>query len=132
MPNNDIWIPCLAYCCAVLFLPKGCSTVAPVLAQDFVTLKIDTDRMTGGNAILKQYSATQQGIPWFVFLDGDGKAIIDSTDPNKGNVGFPATDSEIAWFKVMLEKVARRITGDDIEMLTKSLVAFRDVKLPRR
>ena len=108
------------------------NTVAPVLAKDFVTLKIDTDRMTGGNAILKQYSAKQQGIPWFVFLDGDGKAIIDSTDPKKSNIGFPATDAEIAWFKVMLEKVARRITREDIEMLQQSLVAFRDVKLPRR
>jgi hypothetical protein len=108
------------------------NTVAPVLAKDFVALKIDTDRMTGGNAILKQYSAKQQGIPWFVFLDGDGKAIIDSTDPKKGNIGFPASDVEIAWFKVMLEKVARRITRADIEMLQQSLVAFRDVKLPRR
>ena len=67
-----------------------------------------------------------------MFLDGDGKAIIDSMDPNSGNVGFPAADSEIAWFKVMLEKVAKRITREDIEMLAQSLVAFRDVKLPQR
>jgi hypothetical protein len=106
--------------------------IAPVLAKDFVTLKIDTDRMTGGNDILKRYSDKQEGIPWFVFVGGDGKAIIDSSDPENGNVGFPAQDSEIAWFKVMLEKVAKRITPADIGMLTKSLVAFRDVKLPPR
>lgn len=108
------------------------NTVAPVLAKDFVTLKIDTDRMTGGHDLLKRYLAKEEGIPWFVFLDGDGKAIIDSADPNSGNIGFPAQDSEIAWFKVMLEKVARRMTSQDIEMLTKSLVDFRDVKLPPR
>ena len=106
--------------------------IAPVLAKDFVTLKIDTDRMTGGNDVLKRYCAKSEGIPWFVFVDGDGKAIIDSSDPENGNVGFPAQDSEIAWFKVMLERVAKRITPADIEMLTKSLVAFRDVKLPAR
>jgi hypothetical protein len=79
------------------------------------------------------YSCSKEaGIPWFVFLDGDGKAVIDSTDPDNGNVGFPAADSEIAWFKVMLEKVAKRITREDIEMLAQSLVAFRDVKLPQR
>jgi hypothetical protein len=106
--------------------------IAPVLAKDFVTLKIDTDRMIGGSDVLKRYSAASQGIPWFVFLDGDGKEIINSTDPEHGNIGFPAQDSEIAWFKVMLEKAAKRITPADIEMLTKSLVAFRDVKLPSR
>lgn len=108
------------------------NTVAPVLAKDFVTLKIDTDRMTRGNDLLKRYCAKEEGIPWFVFADGDGKAIIDSTDPNGGNIGFPAQDSEIAWFKIMLQKVAKRISSDDIEMLAKSLVAFRDVKLPSR
>ena len=106
--------------------------IAPVLAKDFVALKIDTDRMIGGSDVLKRYLAASQGIPWFVFVDGDGKAIIDSTDPNNSNIGFPAQDFEIAWFKVMLEKVARRITPAEIEMLTKSLVAFRDVKLPSR
>jgi len=108
------------------------NTVAPVLAKDFVTLKIDTERMTGGEAILKRYSAKEQGIPWSVFLDGDGKALIDSTEPEEGNIGFPETDQEIAWFKVMLGKVARRITRAEIEMLTKSLVAFREVRLPQR
>jgi hypothetical protein len=93
-----------------------------------------TEGITGPlvRAVLKHFSLKQEGIPWFVFLDGDGKAIIDSMDPNKGNVGFPAQDSEIAWFKVMLEKVAKRITREDIEMLAQSLVAFRDVKLPQR
>ncbi len=103
--------------------------VNAVLAKDFVTLKIDTERMTGGEELLKRYCKKSEGIPWFVFVDGDGNAIIDSSDPENGNVGFPAQDSEIAWFKVMLEKVAKRITPADIEMLTRSLVAFRDVKL---
>ena len=100
-----------------------------MLAKDFVTLMIDQDRMVGGNDMLKRYCAKPGGIPWFVFLDGDGTAIINSSDPNGGNIGFPAKDSEIAWFKIMLGKVAKRMTGEDIEMLTKSLVAFRDVKL---
>lgn len=108
------------------------NTVAPILAKDFVSVKIDTDRMTGGNDVLKRYSQKAEGIPWFVFLDGDGKAIITSTDPDNGNIGFPAQDSEIAYFKVMLEKVAGRMTKEDIDTLIKSLVAFRDVKLPAR
>jgi hypothetical protein len=106
--------------------------VAPVLAKDFVDVKIDQDRMVGGQDLLKRYCKTPSGIPWFVFLDGDGKAIIDSTDPDNGNIGFPAQDFEIAHFRKMVEKVATRITPAEIDMLAKSLVAFRDVKLPAR
>ena len=106
--------------------------VAPVLAKDFVTLKLDTDRMTGANDILQRYQQKAGGIPWFVFVDPDGKGIITSDDPERGNVGFPAQDFEIAHFKVMLQKVAKGITADEIEALGTSLAAFRDVKLPAR
>jgi hypothetical protein len=106
--------------------------IAPVLAKDFVALKLDTDRMTGANDILKRFQQKPGGIPWFVFIDGDGKPIITSDDPEGRNIGFPAEDSEIAHFKVMLQKVAKNITRDEIEALGKSLVAFRDVKLPPR
>jgi len=104
--------------------------IAPVLAKDFVTLKLDQDRMIGANDVLKRYAKVQGGIPWFAFIDGDGKVIITSDDPVNGNIGFPAQDSEIAHFKKMLQKVAKRITPEEIEMLGKSLVAFRDVTLP--
>src|SRR5512142_2984449 len=105
--------------------------VSPVLAKDFVSLEIDTERTAGGKELRARYDRKDGGgIPWSVFIDGDGRPIIDSTDPAHGNIGFPAEDFEIAHFKVMLEKVARRITSADIDFLAKSLVAFRDVKLP--
>jgi len=104
--------------------------VAPVLAKDFVDLKIDRDRMTGGSALMKRYSPKSDGIPWFVFIGPDGKPVVDSNDPKHGNIGFPAQDFEIAHFKVMLERVAKQMTREEIEFLTKSLVAFRDVTLP--
>lgn len=106
--------------------------VAPILAKDFVDLKIDTDRMTAGKEVLARYNAKPGGIPWFVFIGPDGTPVITSDDPARGNIGFPAQDFEIAHFKVMLEKVAKQITREDIDFLAKSLVAFRDVKLPPR
>lgn len=106
--------------------------VAAVLAKDFVDVKIDTDRMTGGEDVRKRFARQPGGIPWFVFLDGNGKPIITSDDPDGGNIGFPTSDPEIAYFKRMIQKVAKNITASDIEMLEKSLVAFREVKLPQR
>lgn len=94
--------------------------VAPILAREFVSLKLEADRMTGGKEILKRYQPTEAGIPWFVFLDGDGKAIATSDGP-KGNVGFPAQPHEIAHFRTMLEGAKRKLTGADIDALIASL-----------
>ncbi len=89
--------------------------------------------MVGGRDMANRYRKQGSGLPWFLVLDGDGKVLITSDDPETGNnIGFPAADSEIAHFKVMLTKVAKNITQDEIEALVKSLVAFRDVKLPPR
>jgi hypothetical protein len=94
--------------------------VAPVLAKEFVTLKIDFDRAKGAKEIEKRYIDKEQGLPWFAFLDGDGKALIHSTGP-KGNTGFPAQPEEIAHFKTMLETVKRHLTDADIAFLVTSL-----------
>jgi hypothetical protein len=100
--------------------------VSGVLARDFVTLMIDIDRMAGGNELLIRYAKANQGIPWFVFLDRDGTPIVDSMAPGTGNIGFPAEEHEIAYFRTMLEKVARRMTRADIDLLIKSLRGRND------
>ena len=96
--------------------------VAPVLAKEFVSLKIEADRMVGGKEILKRYQANEGGIPWFVFLDGDGTAVVTSDGP-KGNVGFPAAPHEIAHFRTMLERAKRKLSDADIAALVASLEA---------
>jgi hypothetical protein len=94
--------------------------VAPVLAKEFVNLKLDFDRAKGAKEIEKRYIEKEQGLPWFAFLDGDGNALIHSTGP-KGNVGFPAQPDEIAYFRTMLEKVQKHLTDAEIAFLVKSL-----------
>jgi hypothetical protein len=94
--------------------------VAPLLAKEFVFAKIDYDRAKGAKEIEKRYIDKEQGLPWFAFLDGDGKALINSTGP-KGNTGFPAQPEEIAHFKTMLETVKKRLTDAEIAFLVTSL-----------
>ncbi len=55
--------------------------VAPLLAKEFVFAKLDFDRAKGAKEIEKRYIDKEQGLPWFAFLDGDGKALIHSTGP---------------------------------------------------
>jgi thiol-disulfide isomerase/thioredoxin len=95
--------------------------VAPVLGKDFVDVKIDVDRMTGGKKLLARYRPEGKGgIPWFVMLDAKGKEIVTSDGP-KGNVGFPAAAHEIDHFVAMLKKAKRRLTDKEIDALRKSL-----------
>ncbi len=95
--------------------------VAPVLAKEFVAVKIDWDRMAGARDLLKPSDGKAPGLPWFAFVDGDGKVLVDSIAPATGNVGFPAKDVEYAHFKVMLEKVKRHLSDEDIARLIVSL-----------
>src|SRR5512140_354503 len=94
--------------------------IAPIIEKQFINLKIDSDRMTGGQALLKKYQEKGGGIPWFVVLDDEAKPLVTSDGP-KGNVGFPAQPYEIEYFKVMLDKVNRQLTDQDISVLIKSL-----------
>ena len=103
--------------------------VAPVLAKDFVALKIDQDRMVGGKDMLARYCKKPGGIPWFVFLDGDGKVLITSDDPDSGNIGYPGGDVEEPQFRRMLQTVVKRITPAEIDALIKSAKAFTNAKL---
>jgi hypothetical protein len=102
--------------------------VERLLAKEFVTLKIDIDRMTGGTELQKRYCPKDMGIPWFVFLDDAGAAIVTSVTDDGKNVGFPWEDFEIAHFKAMLQKAATRLTPADIDALIESLIAFRGKK----
>ncbi len=103
--------------------------VHEILDAAFVDVKIDTDRNPGGDALLEEYSkGNNGGIPWFVFLDpssGEIEIVADSTGP-EGNVGFPYSDEEIAWFGKMLNSAKSHLTVDASTALTESLRANRE------
>ena len=97
--------------------------MTPIISRDFVDVKLDLSRMTGADTILKKYKPDQSGgIPWFVFLDGKGNAIVTSDGP-KGNIGYPAAPEEIEHFITMLQKAARKIGPEQIEAIEATLKA---------
>lgn len=99
--------------------------IAPILQKEFVDCKVDTDRMTGGEAMLKGYRkdaglGESGGIPWFVFQDGDGAVLTHSEGPT-GNTGFPYQPEDVEHFGTMLKKAKLHLVDADIEALLKSL-----------
>ena len=101
---------------------------AAALQKEFIPVKIDIDRMTGGKDVIESYpNAKNQGIPWFVFMEPDGKELADSNGP-KGNIGCPNADEEIDFFLETIRKIAKTLKDDDLAALKKSLLAHRAKK----
>jgi thiol-disulfide isomerase/thioredoxin len=99
--------------------------IAALLGKAFVEVKIDTERTLGGAELLEKVRQSRgDGIPWFVFLDAQGKELACSVGPS-GNIGCPAADDEIAWFLEMLKKAAPSLTAADLATIQASLVANR-------
>jgi thioredoxin-related protein len=91
--------------------------IAAVLGPDFVDAKIDIDRMDHGKDVLAEYrKGDSGGIPWFVILDGQGKALATSDGP-KGNIGYPAQPHEIEHFLAVLKQTARRMGSGQLDLV---------------
>ncbi len=95
--------------------------IAEILAEAFVNVKIDTKRMTGGQAMLDAHGRGKSGgVPWFEFLDADGNAQVNSNGP-EGNTGYPAQPAELEWFGQMLRNSGAKLSPEDITALLASL-----------
>jgi thioredoxin-related protein len=101
---------------------------AELLSKDYVDIKIDTLRMTNGEAVASRYQpAAKQslGVPWFVILDETGKTLATSVGP-KGNIGYPFQAPEIDHFMGMLRETRQKLTDAELEQLQADLVAYRE------
>jgi hypothetical protein len=98
--------------------------VGPLLNKEFVIQKLDYDRGIGAHDIEKRYIDKDQGLPWFAFIDGDGKAVITSNKVKDGsNIGHPFQPDEVEHFKLMLQKVKKHLTDAEIDRLIEILIA---------
>ena len=100
--------------------------VRSLLDKDFVILQIDLQRMTHGMEVAEKIRQDGAGgIPWFAFLDQEGKVLQTSNNEQGQNIGFPVRqDTEIPYFKKMLTQARKHMTSEDVESVIKELQAF--------
>ena len=110
----------------------GREEIAAVLGPDFILAKVDVDRMENGKEVMGTYRKGKPGgIPWFVFLDGNGKTLATADGP-KGNIGYPARLHEIDHFIAVLKQTARRIEPAQFDGIEAALRQARtDLGLDR-
>ena len=95
-----------------------------ILKKDYVVVKIDQDRMKGAKDVIARIRKPGEGagIPWFAFLDADGRILITSTKPGAGNIGFPADPkTDIPYFVQMLKTTRSKITDADLDVIAAEL-----------
>jgi thiol-disulfide isomerase/thioredoxin len=94
--------------------------IAKIMAQDYIIVKIDLDRMAGAKAIDKRIRKKGLGIPWHAILNAKGRILITSVGPD-GNIGHPLRSAEIAYFIRMIKETSRSITPEQISTIEKAL-----------
>jgi uncharacterized protein YyaL (SSP411 family) len=95
--------------------------IAPVVGRDYLDVKIDIDRMTGGKDVMAKYRPEKSGgIPWFAILSPGGEVLATSDGP-KGNIGYPAQPEEIQHFLAMIRKTSRKIEPAQIDKIESVL-----------
>jgi thiol-disulfide isomerase/thioredoxin len=95
------------------------------LKRDYIIVKIDTARMTGGEALeekLRKQEARNAsgGIPWMVVLDAEGQPLFTS-DAAEGNIGCPVLDWETEHFLMMLDYTCQSLESDELARLRKAV-----------
>jgi hypothetical protein len=90
-----------------------------IFTKDFVAVKI-AQEMEGFEETIASVGGARSGFPFLVILRPDRSIIIDSKDPERGNIGSPITEWEIAHWNVMMKASVTRITEEEIAYMAKT------------
>lgn len=96
---------------------------APLFEKNFVVVHLDVLENDaekkklenpGGDAVMKELGGEGKGLPFYAFLDKDGKKIGDSLRKGEGdkleNIGYPAAPEEIDHFMKLLAISAKHLS----------------------
>ncbi len=108
--------------------------VGKLIADNYVLVRLTVEESPGkkelenpgGAEVKSKMGGTGSGLPFYFFLDKEGKKIADSMALlGGGNIGHPANAEEIKAFEGLLEKTAPRMTGaqraEITDYLTKNI-----------
>jgi beta-lactamase regulating signal transducer with metallopeptidase domain len=91
-----------------------------LLEKDYVIVKVMENLEERAHEISEEIGGANQGIPWFVITEPDGKILMTSAGPT-GNMGMPSSTEDLRHFREMLEQTALRISDKEIGELIETL-----------
>ena len=109
-----------------LLLQDFLTSTQELLDQDFVVIRIDTDKMEYGVDVANRLQDELQVFePWMVILDQDGQQLATSVAPD-GNIGVPLESWKVDHFMSMVDQTARHSSAETRAKLREALVAFAE------
>lgn len=113
------------YCGWCKVLTRFLDEQSAIFSRDYVDLKLDTLRMTHGEAVAARYLPEgSNGVPWMVILDASGKVLSTGVGPG-GNIGYPYDPAEVEHFLAMLSSTRQRLGDDDLQAVRVGLEKYR-------
>jgi hypothetical protein len=119
--NRRVWARVSGrYCGPCFLMTRWLDDQRALLEKDFVMLKIDGARDTGGEEIAKRVTQGQEGgIPFHAIFDASGKVLIDSVGPT-GNIGHPSGIDGKKHLKKMLLETRKNITEAEVDRVVET------------
>lgn len=112
----------------------------PIVAANYVVTNLtvhERDDKTalenpGGAALMDSWGGAKSGLPFYVFVDGNGKKIADSNAmPGGDNIGFPAVPAEISAFMGLIDRTAAHLTAPERATIESYLLRMMPAPTPR-
>ncbi len=111
--------------------------MSKIFAEHYVLVELTIDEADdkknlenpGAKKVEEEMGGAAAGLPYYFFLDKDGKKLADSLAmPGGANIGYPANDEEIKTFIALLEKTAPRLT----EAQRGQIAAYLTAHIPKK
>lgn len=84
--------------------------------------KVDSLENPGGNEIMKKFGGEKSGLPFYVFLDKEGKMLANSNVMNNENIGYPGATDEIEAFVKLIKANSKKMSDDEAKLITEYFV----------
>ena len=94
--------------------------IEPIFTKDFVDVRI-AQEMEGFDEVMAALGGQNQGFPWLAIVRPGTSIVINSTEPERGNIGSPRADWEIEYWNEMMRVAATRITEEEIQYMGETL-----------
>lgn len=76
----------------------------------------------GGVEYMKELGGEKSGLPFYAFVDANGKKLADSNAVKGANIGYPGSPEEIDAFMGLIQKTAPHWSQEDQDKLKAYLV----------
>lgn len=87
--------------------------VGPLIAKNYVVVKLDEEKTEGAKAYRKANAAKlSRGVPWYAVVAADGK-VLATSDAGGTNTGYPASRLEIDTFMNVIRSTAKHLKAEE-------------------